>query len=457
MAQSFDLEFVFKCFFQGVLFAQLVYVVLHLYAHNRRRDYFYYLLFLVSSIAYFLYKDIMYYGMGWRYGGYPFPHEGINYIMANLMHLAYLKFVKHFIGTRNSYPRIHWLATNLKRFIFGFIMLNALSLVFFKSLVPVYAQYVYSGLVAAATAVLICQMLRRRSRLVSYIIFGSVMYSLGALLSLVAAVLHLNGFLPGFSSSLTITQVGTMLEVLCFTAGLAYKSLLVEKEGNRAKLRLLRQMKQNLELSDSLQQVRNKISEDLHDDVGGTLTAISVYSDVAHKYQQLGNVEGVSDMLRQIGGTARQMINDMQDIIWMVNPKNDGAYSLYDRIHSFAEAVATGKGIVLHFSVLEGLKDMQLDMQLRRDVYLMVKESINNAVKHASCRNLWISFDCAGGEMRIVTRDDGTGFQRMQAHRGNGLPNLEKRMQAHRGVFSLESGAEGTVLTFIFGLGQTPA
>ncbi|MFD1186468.1 sensor histidine kinase, partial [Pontibacter rugosus] len=446
--QGVDSEFIFKCFFEGVLFAQLVYVVLHLGVHNSRRDYLFYLLYLLSSLAYFIYKDFMFYKMGWRYGGYPYPHDGINYVLANVMHLTYLKFVKHFIGTKERYPAIHRAAVALTKFITLFIILNVLSMIFFKTLVPALVQYAYSGIVGVATFGLIIIMFKRRNRLINYIIFGSVMYSVGSVVSLVVAVAHMHGYLPAFEGSLTIVQIGVMLEVLCFTAGLAYKSVVVEQEGNNAKLRLLLQMKRNQELNDNLQQIRNKISEDLHDDIGGTLTAISVYSDVAQKYQQRENTQGVTDMLQQIGATARQMVYDMQDIIWMVNPKNDQADLLYDKIYTFASSVVTGKGIELHYTVADELKVLPLDMQLRRDIYLLAKESVNNAVKYADCQNLWISFSYQQHDIILVVKDDGQGFDPETPHKGNGMANFEKRSRAHNGEFSVESTDKGATLTF---------
>lgn len=449
---SIDLEFIFKCFFEGVLFAQLIYVVLHLCVHNSRRDYLYYLLYLVSSLAYFLYKDFMFYKLDWKYGGYPYPHNGINYVLANIMHFTYLKFVKHFINTKKRYPHIHKVAYVLTRFIAFFIILNILSIVFFKTLVPVYVQYIYSGILAIVTSALIYRMFLRRNTLVNYIIFGSMMYVLSSVLSLVVAVAHVHGYLPAFESSLTILQIGVMLEVLCFTAGLAYKSVVVEKKQSLAQQRLLLQLRRNKKLDEDLQHIRDKISKDLHDDIGATLTAISVYSDVAQKYHQRQNATGVLDMLNQIGVSARQMVHDMHDIIWMINPKNDCLMVLLDKVHEFAKSVVSGKDINLHFQVGQEVHALELDMQMRRDIYLLAKESINNAVKHAHCKNLWVNLTCNNGQVELVVKDDGTGFDVSKARKGNGLYNLEKRTHYHQGKLSISSTTEGSEFNFLFAL-----
>ncbi|MCC9135893.1 7TM diverse intracellular signaling domain-containing protein [Pontibacter silvestris] len=452
MTQSFDTEFIFKCFFEGVLFAQLVYVVFHLCVHNNRRDYLYYLLYLLSSVAYFLYKDFMFYKLGWKYGGYPYPHNGLNYVLANIMHFTYLKFVKHFIGTKKKYPYIHRVAFALTRFIMFFIILNILSMIFFKTLVPAYVQYVYSGTLAIVTFALIYRMFLRRNTLINYIIFGSVMYALCSLISLVVAVAHMNGYLPTFEGSLTIVQIGVMLEVLCFTAGLAHKSVIVETERNLSQQRLLQEMERNKKLDEDLQHIRDKISQDLHDDIGATLTAISVYSDVAQKYHQRENPQGVLDMLNQIGGTARQMVNDMRDIVWMINPKNDELSALLDKIHIFASTIVLGKDIRLHFAVAQEIKDLRLNMQMRRDMYLVVKEGVTNVVKHSECRNLWISFIYEREYILLVVKDDGKGFSLQEGSRGNGIYNIEKRARHHNGKLSIKSDALGSTLECQFEL-----
>lgn len=445
-----DAEFIFKVFFEGVLFAQLVYVVLHLCVQTRRRDYLYYLLFLLSCMAYFLYKDFMFYQLGWKYGGYPYPHNGINYILANLMHLTYLKFVKHFIGTKEKYPVIHKIASGLRVFITLFICLNGVSILLYKTLVPPSVQYGYSAICGLVTFGLIIRMFQRRNTLIHYIIIGTLVYAIASVLSLVTAIAHVNGYLPGFGSSLTVLQVGVMLEVLCFTAALAYKSVEVEKEHNLSQQKLLQQLERNKALDAHLQQIRNKISEDLHDDIGATLTAISVYSDVAKKYHEQGNATGVMGVIQQMGNASRQMVQDMHDIIWMINPKNDELSAVVEKIQLFVSSLVPEKNIAFHLKVAQQVRELPLNMQIRRDLYLLMKEGINNAIKHADCRHLWVTLSYLSGQIILQIQDDGKGFDVEKSTVGNGLGNLAKRVRYHKGNIDIKSGPTGSTLTFSF-------
>ncbi|MDB5260783.1 MAG: liaS [Adhaeribacter sp.] len=160
------------------------------------------------------------------------------------MPLTYLKFAEYFI--------------------LSFILLNIISLTFYQSLLPASFQYAFSAILGVISIVLIWNMFAKRNRLV-------------------AAVLHLKGLLPDFKHSLMLTELGVLLEVLCFTAGLSYKSLLAEQERNVSQQKLLQQMQENEKLKENLAQMKATISRELQEDMAATLTGISVYSYIETK------------------------------------------------------------------------------------------------------------------------------------------------------------------------------
>jgi len=444
------LDFTFQCFFQGVLFTQLINVVINLYNTQQRKEYFFYTTYLLTAILYFLYKTIMLYQMGWEYGAYPFPHNGINYILANSIHLTYLKFAEHFIGTKGQYPLIHRIAQFTAKFILCYLFLNGLSLLFYQALLPVYAQYTYAAILAVISMVLIWQMFRQRNRLVNYIITGSTAYIIGALLSLVAAVLHVNGIWPHFKYSIILTELGVLLEVFCFTAGLSFKSLLAEKDRIAAQQKLLRQMEENEKLKDKLEQIKAKVTRELQDEMGATLTGISVYSDIGLKYNQQQNTQGVTSMLKQIGKSARQMVNEVHDIVWMIHSQNHKSAIMWQKANQFAADAVRGKNINLHFNIAEDAEKLPLDLQLRKNIYLLIKECIDNAVKHAGCKNIWVNYLLEQQNLILTIRDDGNGFVLNEDYAGNGLFNLKKRVRNCRGEIDIQSDAAGSTFRFEF-------
>jgi len=430
--------------------AQLFNVVLNLYNSPKQKEYFFYIAYLLTAILYFLYKTIMLYKMGWEYGAYPFPHNGLNYILANLIHSTYLKFAEHFINSKDKYPQIHRLAQFTAQFILFFISLNVVSLIFNQALLPVYVQYAFSALLGIISIALTWQMFRQRNRLVNYILAGSTAYIIGALLSLLAAVLHVNGILPNFKHSLILTELGVLLEVFCFTAGLSYKSLLAEQDRIAAQQKLLRQMQENEKLKDKLEQIKAKVSRELQDEMGATLTGISVYSDIGINYIQQQNTQGVTTILEQIGKSARQMVNEVHDIVWMIHSQNHKSAIMWQKAYQFATNAVSGKNIKLHFNITEDAEKLPLDLQLRKNIYLLIKECIDNAVKHAGCKNIWVSYMLEQQKLIITIRDDGNGFVPDEVYSGNGLFNLKKRVRNCQGEIGIQSDTAGTAFRFEF-------
>jgi len=448
LIQKNYLDFIFQCFFQGVLFTQFINVVVAFYNHQKRKDYLFYTAYLLTAIFYFLYKTIMAYKMGWKYGAYPFPHNGLNYILANVIHLTYLQFAQYFINTKEHYPRIHQLAQLTQKFICLFIALNVFTLVLYQSLLPVNVQYGYSAMLGAISMVLIGQMFRKRNRLVNYILVGSIAYVVGALLSLLTAVLHINGTLPNFEHSLLLTELGVLLEVLCFTAGLSYKSLVVEQDRAAAQQKLLRQMQENEKLKERLEDIKAKVTKELQDEMGATLTGISVYSDIGLKHNQQQNTQGVTAILEQIGKSARQMVNEVQDIVWMIQLQQHELDMLWQKAYQFAAEAVQGKNITLNFTISEEAKKLPLDLQVRKNIYLLTKECIHNAVKHADCKNIWVSLVLDNQKLILTIRDNGKGFVPENINTGNGLFNLRKRVRYCGGGLYIQSDATGSRFRF---------
>ena len=450
-------DFIFQCFFQGVLFAQLSYVVLNIYHHPERKDYLFYLAYLVTSMLYFLYKTIMLYQFGWKYGAYPFPHNGLNYILANVMHLGYLKFAEHFIGTKEKYPAIQRGVDLAFRIILFFIIINVFSLIFYRTLLPATVQYIYSALVGIISLVLIGQMYRKRNRLINYIVTGGTVYTVGAVLSLVAAVLHVKGILPNFEHSLILTEVGVLLEVLCFTAGLSYKALLTEKDRHAAEEVLFRQVQENQKLNARLESIKAKITNELQDEMGATLTGISIYSDIGEKYNQQHNTKGVTEIFEQIRQSARKMVNEVHDTIWMLQPQQNESARMWQKAYEYATDVVQGKNIKLHFNIDGNAAKEPLDLELRKNVYLLLKECVANAVKHANCRNIWINYRVNLPLFILTIRDDGQGFDPDKMSSGTGLVNIKKRIRHCRGDLGIQSDATGSEFYFEFKVEELPS
>src|SRR5262249_7779122 len=133
-----------------------------------------------------------------------------------------------------------------------------------------------------------------------------------------------------------------------------------------------------------LERVRTRIATDLHDDIGANLTRIVILSEVAQ--QRLGGESQLNGSpFPSIARISRESVAAMSDIVWAINPRRDSLRDLVRRMRGFASEVFTSRNIEFHFHAPDPEQDIKLGPDLRRDIYLIFKEAVNNIVRHADC------------------------------------------------------------------------
>jgi ligand-binding sensor domain-containing protein/signal transduction histidine kinase len=175
-----------------------------------------------------------------------------------------------------------------------------------------------------------------------------------------------------------------------------------------------------------MERVRTRIAADLHDDIGSGLSQIAVLSEVVRQQARASGGPD-SSALARISGTAGELVDSMSDIVWAVNPARDRMQDLTQRMRGFASEVAEARGLDLRFRAdaldLEG----RLDPDVRRQVYLIFKEAVNNAARHSGGTVLDVSVEAAAGRLQLRVRDDGCGFADASGGEGNGLGTIARR------------------------------
>jgi signal transduction histidine kinase len=206
------------------------------------------------------------------------------------------------------------------------------------------------------------------------------------------------------------------------------------------------------------QDIRNKIAQDLHDSMGSTLSSISVYSQVAKIYKQQQKEDQLQQTLEKISETSGEMISEMNDIVWAINPRNDSMDVIVQRMESYAKPLLAVKQIKFNFTYDEEVKYLNLEMTKRKNFYLIFKEAINNVLKYADCNNLSVTLSTKYHQFYMRIADDGKGFDttKLEQHTskslsGNGLKNMQVRAAEMKGTCVLTSkpGA-GTVVQLQF-------
>lgn len=176
-----------------------------------------------------------------------------------------------------------------------------------------------------------------------------------------------------------------------------------------------------------LANLRIKISQDLHDEVGATLSGIGMYSYIAKEKIKQGEQTEVENSLNVIKENATEMVAKLNDIVWTVNPLQDHLVDLIERLREFAIQITNAKQIQLHFNKIGKLDELKLPMQSRKNIYLICKEAINNAVKYSEAEVLEVVFEIKHKMLVVAITDNGKGFLVEEETKGNGLLNMKNR------------------------------
>ena len=191
-------------------------------------------------------------------------------------------------------------------------------------------------------------------------------------------------------------------------------------------------------------ELRNQIAADLHDEVGSSLSSIHMLSQMATKQE---NESTHKDILARMSRNAKETMDKMGDIVWMIKPGETEAGSLVQRMQRFAYEIAATKNIEINMELSE-LELLKLTMQQRKDIYLIFKEALNNAVKYSGTEKINISASIQNKELVMRVKDFGQGFDSGTVKKGNGLDNMQNRAKEMNANFNIESGVEqGTLIT----------
>jgi len=193
-----------------------------------------------------------------------------------------------------------------------------------------------------------------------------------------------------------------------------------------------------------LERVRMRIATDLHDDLGSSLSQIAILSDVARG--RAGHGEG-SEPVERIGSLSRDLLESMSDIVWAIQPMRDRLSDLKHRMHRFGADVLSARNIEMQWDIGSAERDMDLDAELRRQVYLVFKESINNIARHSGATEARIRLQLTGRQLMLEVSDNGCGVERWDGPDGNGLKSMSLRAANLGGVLEVRSaGGHGTTV-----------
>lgn len=200
--------------------------------------------------------------------------------------------------------------------------------------------------------------------------------------------------------------------------------------------------------------MRDRIASDLHDEVGSNLSSIVLFSTAVSKHTDT-LPEYASGMLQRIKDNSKRAMESMNDIVWSVNSGHDSMEDLLDRMRAFAEPLCEAAGITMEFDVDAVPLTRKLAMDQRKNLYLIFKEAVNNAVRHGRCQHITVTLRSVKGLLELSVADDGAGVSDTAARGaslgGNGLGNMARRAREVGGEVQVTPGQSGgTTVLFRF-------
>jgi signal transduction histidine kinase/ligand-binding sensor domain-containing protein len=203
-----------------------------------------------------------------------------------------------------------------------------------------------------------------------------------------------------------------------------------------------------LEQEHAIEKERLRISKDMHDEVGASLTRISILSEIAKSRQQ--EPAKSQEVIQQISEIAGNVVDELSEIIWAMNPKNDSLDNFAAYVRRYAGTYLEPTATLIKFHFPDDIPALHMAAELRRNLFLTIKEALHNIVKHAKAENVLITLQIDKKHLNIILKDDGDGFsEELLTGTGNGLINMRRRMEECGGTFRLVSGkGKGTEIDF---------
>ncbi|HEX5027039.1 MAG TPA: 7TM diverse intracellular signaling domain-containing protein [Agriterribacter sp.] len=408
----------------------------------RRTEYIYYAAYAITIGLYFFIK--------YRADVNSLLHvEGVQiyelFLDRSVVFIAfyfYIEFGKAFVNMNNTLPRLNKVVTGVGYGILAFALTN---FIFTGLTHDALFQAIVYDIVAISLALFgICilyVLIKRNTILDRFLVLGSSMVIIGALLFVIIRIVK-----PSWSNQNTIIyfQVGVILELIFLNTGLLYKSKFTQDKVLASNKEKLKKLEENEKELISLQTMRHEISNELQMELGEGFSGIKLMTEMLK--QRMGNE--YSRELERISENSENLVQSMNEIVWSLNQSNDDLPAMLAYIREYAVNFLDQVHIICNVRLPEPIVNLRISGMVRRHIFLMIKEALNNIIKHANTKHVDIGFSIAE-DFTIVISDHGKGIPESILHRssGNGLNNMRMRAALLHGEMQI-SICSGTTIRF---------
>jgi signal transduction histidine kinase len=426
----------------GALFMMAVLVAAQ-YIVIRHRAYKYLLLYMCCTVVIILSQN----NLNREFGTYSLLYNISFSTLPVLSFILCFLFLIHLLDLRTGRPRlfkaVQWILYGLSFYLVIDLLIFA---VFGLYDLHIYGYHYMRFLLAAISTVLCLLVLKDGSREAAYFTTGTLLFILcGVVTTLLQYEYYrsdnkveslLDAPMFYYRSGVIVHAFFLILGISHRTKKLGVQTLLLQNRLDRETLQ------KELEKQKAIEQTRASIAGDLHDDLGATLSSIHIYSKLAREKLNTDPAQ-MNNILEKINETSQSMMSNMSDMVWAIKPENDALESLSFRIKNIAREILEPKEI--HYTVQVHSGEEKISMEARRNIFLIIKEALNNIVKYSEAKNVSVRMEIEGSSMKLMIDDDGKGFDVASASSdalskgGNGIANMKHRTEQLGGVFSITS------------------
>ncbi len=364
----------------------------------------------------------------------------------------FMLFMVRFLETKRDFPFLHKLYMSgifllpVVIVLYSFLHYSTIDYFWENALENYFTKNV---LLAMMVVFLVYAARNWHHKLLRYLFWGNLLYLVFGLLSLVIVLRGQSIKFPGiFGDSLVLYECGLLIELIFFLMGLTYKNRtqLIEQTKERERLKTeneRKELEKQVAVMQAHQDERERISADIHDELGSGMTTIRLMSEIAKNKMK----ENIPIEIEKISSSANEVLNKMNAIIWSMNSSNDTLDSLISYIRAYAIEFFDGTPVDCKIRMPETIPYKELSGDKRRNIFLCVKETLNNTLKHSMANKVFINIS-TNGELKINIADNGVGIDPEKIRRfGNGLKNIEKRMKGIGGNYRImNNGGTETIL-----------